>query len=421
VLCGVGVTVTALQWTTASIDGGGFYYPGQSITISFQRMSDVRIDNGMADGSNLTLLINGTQAIMGVPPGEQSDYCDSCIPAPPVKNVFTVVDSRTGYVFGTQTSVISACSFITIVVTGTKVRGATLQFVTDSPKYYQALFYTNNALPGAYAQTTAWGLPQPGDIGVDLFVPIPSSYKLNGYVGNAPLFINVSRADTPDADFKDPVLNVGIYPTPQFTLSAFFYGVMITNNNGRMGPGAIVQLSGSGMSVQTTYQCVWNNTNSGMLFYSSPGNPSSKSLFTCLVPDSLSTIANPGDSIELANVSLILTTTPYTPPGFVPVTSNTGGNPTWAWPAPVTPPPSPSSLSGGAIFGIILAILIAVTVLVYVGYRYVYLKRKTGDAYAEHVDAPTKTASSASQIQYNPSSYQSNNDNQPFQASGDNA
>jgi len=421
VLCGVGVTVTALKWTTATIDGGGFYYPGQSVTIAFQRMSDVRIDNGMSDSSNLTLLINGTQIFPGIPPGEQSDYCDSCIPAPPVKNNLQIVDARTGYVFWTQTTVVSACSFMTIAVTGTKVRGVDVQVVTDSPKYYQALFYTNSALPGAYAQTTAWGLPQPGDIGVDLFVPIPSSYKLNGYIGNAPLFINVSRADTPDADFKHPVLNVVIYSTPKFTLSPFFYGVTITNNNGLMGPGAVVQLTGSGMSMLTTYQCIWNNTNSGLLFYSSAGNPSSKSVFTCVLPDSLSAVANAGDSIELANVSLIATQLPYTPPGFVPVTSNTGGNPTWAWPAPIIPPSSSSGLSGGAIFGIILAVLIVVSVGVYAGYRFVYLKQKSTDGYSEHTDAPNKTGSSSSQIQYNPQSYQSNNDNQPFQASGDNA
>jgi len=249
---------------------------------------------------------------------------------------------------------------------------------------------------------------------------MPEKSKLLGYNSNTPVFVNVTRAESPDADETDMVLNQNIIPAPVFVTAPWIYALSVTNTaNNVFGPGAVLTLTGSGLSTQSTYQCVWNNTDSNMLYYSTPSNPTSKTTITCNLPDSVGAGANPGDSIELANISLIATTLPYNVPGYVPIVSNTGGNPTFAWPAGQSSS-SGDGLSGGAVAGIVIVVLVVTAVAIFLLYKFWWSKRTTDAGYVAQTDrdaGAAGTKKSAAQIQYNPSSYQSTNENQPFQAS----
>jgi len=139
---------------------------------------------------------------------------------------------------------------------------------------------------------------------------------------------------------------------------------------------------------------------------STPVYPSSVTQFTCTFPDALAAVSMNNDDIVLVNVTTTQTTDPQNG-GWIPFASNSGNQPAfrYLWPLPPTPPgPDTGSpgLTGGQIFGIILAVFVGVALLGYGGFR-LYKHHIQGGStstfgYESHTDVDNKPK----QIQYNP-------------------
>jgi len=392
--------VHAIQWTKATIDQGNLWYPGITITFSFWRASDVRVANFMTDGTVLTLQTDTYTWFTGVQPQQITGYCDGCVRAPPFVNRFALVNAANpNQTLWQQAMTVPACSYVTLQVSGAvhTGQGVVVNVIFENPKYYQVNFYTGTQ-PGAFHASTSY-MPFTTNQAcfIDAFVPIPHPQQLRGYNRFTPVFVNMTRADTVDGDFRTYVLYTNNTVPSPWTTAPFFYGVIILNNNGLFTSGSQLGLTGCGLDLTSQYQCVFNNTFTNAVYTSDPTNPTSNSQFSCMVPFGMDDVSNQNDFIQLINITLFS-------PGnsgsqafaYAEVTSNSGNNPTWRYQALGG---SPAGLNGGQIFGIVLAVLIGVALIGYGGYYCMkkYQFEQTG--YIAESSKDPHGAQSAQQIQ----------------------